>query len=475
MAAVPSRGPAAPELAPEAVATRELYERYAAQVFSFCLNRLGSREEAEDAVQSTFLNAFRGLKRGVVPQAEAAWLFTIAQNVCLSRHRSTRRRGRVESAADFEIVQETTPAPAAPGDELVGLRDALAGMPETQRRAILLREWQGLSYREIADELELSQAAVETLIFRARRSLASGLEQPAQTETRRRVRRSSDLGNVLAGIKTVLVGGGAAAKVVATVAVVSATGIVASVPVARHIHLRDPSAPKPDATVATAAAVRPAVAAAPLAHAPARRAAPAPPRRHVAQRSNRAFAAAGLAAAVDETTAPAVTAPAAPPPAPVQPVSTAPTEPTPAPAPAEPPHPAAVESQPPAHEQSAAPQPPAATQPTEPSRTTGPPETAPHTVTIPLKVAPTPESPEHGSAQPAATTPAAVETTTAPAATTAAPTATTTTPATTTVAVTTTQLTETRPALSVTTTTPSGTTTTTRLERTEPVKSGSGS
>ena len=53
-------------------------------------------------------------------------------------------------------------------------------MPENQRRAILLREWQGLSYREIAAELELSQAAVETLIFRARRSLASTLESEAK-------------------------------------------------------------------------------------------------------------------------------------------------------------------------------------------------------------------------------------------------------------------------------------------------------
>jgi len=51
-------------------------------------------------------------------------------------------------------------------------------MPENQRRAILLREWQGLSYREISAELDLSQAAVEMLIFRARRALAGALEQP---------------------------------------------------------------------------------------------------------------------------------------------------------------------------------------------------------------------------------------------------------------------------------------------------------
>ena len=170
----PRRG----ELAPEADATRALYERYANQVFRFCLHQLGSREEAEDAVQSTFLNAFRGIKRGVVPELEAAWLFKIAHNVCLSRRRSTWRRGRIESPADFEVIEELAPAPSRRGDELIGLQDVLEQLPDTQRRAILLREWQGLSYREIAAELEVSQAAVETLIFRARRSLASGLEQP---------------------------------------------------------------------------------------------------------------------------------------------------------------------------------------------------------------------------------------------------------------------------------------------------------
>ena len=59
-------------------------------------------------------------------------------------------------------------------------------MPEQQRRAILLREWQGLSYREVAAELEVSQSAVETLIFRARRSLAQGLEQPDSIKPKRK-------------------------------------------------------------------------------------------------------------------------------------------------------------------------------------------------------------------------------------------------------------------------------------------------
>ncbi len=158
-------------------ATRRLYERYGRQIFAFCLHRLGNREEAEDAVQTTFLNAFRGLERGVVPKVEQAWLFKIAENVCLTRYRSAFRRRRIESPSDLAGLEALVPSPERVRDELIPLPQALAGMPATQRRALLLREWQGLSYREIGEEIGLSQAAVETLLFRARRSLAKGLAQ----------------------------------------------------------------------------------------------------------------------------------------------------------------------------------------------------------------------------------------------------------------------------------------------------------
>jgi DNA-directed RNA polymerase specialized sigma24 family protein len=126
MAAVPSIGRASQvegaRVAPEADATHALYERYATQIFGYCFNQLGSREEAEDAVQSTFLNAFRGLSRGVVPEMEQAWLFKIAHNVCLSRRRSSWRRGRIESPEDFQEMQDTLASPKRDvGDELVGL------------------------------------------------------------------------------------------------------------------------------------------------------------------------------------------------------------------------------------------------------------------------------------------------------------------------------------------------------------------
>ena len=316
MAVVPSIGRADRAAPPEADLTRVLYERYSTQIFRYCLHQLGSREEAEDAVQSTFLNAFRGIKRGIVPELESAWLFKIAENVCLSRRRSAWRRNRVESPTDFDVVEELTPAPSRLADELVGLQDVLEQMPESQRRAILLREWQGLSYREIAVELELSQTAVETLIFRARRSLAKGLEEPPAPAQKRRMVRGADLGNLLTGLKSLLFGGGAAAaKVAAVVAVVSAGTVVAASPAQHHARTHAPAAPAPSAPaaslpVAGLASVRPAPAAV--------RAAPRPSARVPA----RASSAAGTPApTISDTVVQTAPPPAAPVDAPVTAVS----------------------------------------------------------------------------------------------------------------------------------------------------------
>ena len=213
MAALPSIGRASRverPVTPGADVVGALYERYSSQIFGYCLHQLGSREEAEDAVQTTFMNAFRGLQRGIVPELESAWLCKIAHNVCLSRRRSSWRRGKVETPNNFEVLQEVVPGRERDADELIRLQDVLEGMPENQRRAILLREWQGLTYREISTELGLSQAAVETLIFRARRALAQGLEQDADT-WKRRLRRGADAGGAVACITALFGGDGAAA------------------------------------------------------------------------------------------------------------------------------------------------------------------------------------------------------------------------------------------------------------------------
>jgi RNA polymerase sigma factor (sigma-70 family) len=251
IAAVPSIGRAArvERRAPDADATQDLYERYAPQIFGFCVNQLGSRDEAEDAVQTTFLNAHRALQRGVTPEAELPWLFKIAHNVCLTRRRSARRRVRVETPSDLGAVQDVLPAPTRDAnDELLRLTDALGDMPPSQRRAILLREWQGLSYHEIADELKLSQSAVETLIFRARRTLASKLRTDGDgPSVVARIRKAFDAGALLTGLKA-LFEGGAAAKVAAVAVVAGGATVAATAP---HLHAQKPKNPKAVAAIET--------------------------------------------------------------------------------------------------------------------------------------------------------------------------------------------------------------------------------
>jgi RNA polymerase sigma-70 factor (ECF subfamily) len=194
---------------PVQAAVQGLYERHGARVLAYCRRRLRSEEEAEDALQTTFLYAFRGLQRGVVPETEIAWLLKIAHNVCLSTWDSDRRRQRLELVQDPEQLQTVTPAAPSGHENAIALETALGDLTELQRRAILLREWRGLSYQEIAQELELSQSAVETLIFRARRTLARSLERQ-DVDRPRTLARCLDFGGLLSALKSALGLGGSA-------------------------------------------------------------------------------------------------------------------------------------------------------------------------------------------------------------------------------------------------------------------------
>jgi RNA polymerase sigma-70 factor, ECF subfamily len=216
---------------PEAQAAQLLFERHGDRVLAYCRRRLGSPEEAEDALQTTFLYACRGLQRGVVPETEIAWLLKIAHNICLAHWDSDRRRRRLELVRDPERIEATTPAATGALDDLHALESALAGLTDLQRQAIVLREWRGLSYAEIGAELQLSQSAVETLIFRARRALATSLEEQevAGSRTRTRLVRGLDFGGLLAGLKSLL-GGGGAAKLAATGLTVGAAVLAGSIP-----------------------------------------------------------------------------------------------------------------------------------------------------------------------------------------------------------------------------------------------------
>ena len=227
MAAVPTIGRADRAVARPASAdayTELLYERLYDRVYGYCLYHLGSREEAEDAAQLTFVHALRGLRRGVVPRVETAWVFAIAKNVCLERHQSRGRSRDREVLSDPATLELEAAGEEHQSEDVARLREALTRIPKQQREAVLLREWRGFSYREIAAEMGLSLAAVETLIFRARRSLVQHLSDEPETK-RARLAHGFALGPLAATLKSVLAG--SAAKIAVTAAALAAAGALA--------------------------------------------------------------------------------------------------------------------------------------------------------------------------------------------------------------------------------------------------------
>jgi RNA polymerase sigma factor (sigma-70 family) len=149
-------------------AFEKLYRRYVKDVYHYALALLRNPADAEDVTQTTFLNAYRAFQRGEEIRKPQNWLIKIAHNVARSRYARTSRRVK-EVPLDDHVDQLAVPEEERPDVE--GVLRALGRLPFNQRAALVMRELEGRSYAEIADTLGVSVAAVETLIFRARRSL----------------------------------------------------------------------------------------------------------------------------------------------------------------------------------------------------------------------------------------------------------------------------------------------------------------
>ncbi|HET8894988.1 MAG TPA: sigma-70 family RNA polymerase sigma factor [Gaiellaceae bacterium] len=151
-----------------------LYRRHATDVYRYAFGVLRNEADAEDVTQTTFLNAYRALERGEQPRVALNWLITIAHNVCRQRFRAASRRPQ-EVELDFDVADALV-ADDAGGPTPEDIRRALGYLAFNQRAALVMRELEGRSYAEIAEVLGLTTAAVETLIFRARRALREQLE-----------------------------------------------------------------------------------------------------------------------------------------------------------------------------------------------------------------------------------------------------------------------------------------------------------
>ena len=146
------------------------YDRHHRSILSFCRHVLGSTEEAEDAVQHTFLAAYNDLLSSDKPIHLRAWLFTIARNRCYSTLRARREH------PSAELVEPVTEGLATQVQRRQDLRDLvgdLGRLPDDQRAALVLAEMDALSHEQIGAALGVPCEKVKALVFQARESLVA--------------------------------------------------------------------------------------------------------------------------------------------------------------------------------------------------------------------------------------------------------------------------------------------------------------
>src|SRR3979490_889801 len=162
----------------------ELGLRWERPIYALAYRTIGREEDARDVCQETFLRAFRALP-GFRGQAKfSSWLYRIALNLCRDWIRRERRTPIVEAPADkdmIELIEAAEPSEAI--EDLIARRDlvraverVMAQLPEEQRTAIVLKEYHGLTFQEIADLVGCPLSTVKTRLYQGltvlRRELA---------------------------------------------------------------------------------------------------------------------------------------------------------------------------------------------------------------------------------------------------------------------------------------------------------------
>jgi RNA polymerase sigma-70 factor (ECF subfamily) len=170
-----------------------LVEKYKQPVMNFVFRSLRDENEAEDVAQQVFLQVYKSRARYERTAKFSTWLFTIARNLCLNelRRRSRHPAESLEEshaehedqpARQYEDKKNNLPTENVLHGELVGkIKEALAGLPEIQRTAILLCRQDELSYEEIAKVLGCSLSATKSVIHRGRETLKEKLKPYLQT------------------------------------------------------------------------------------------------------------------------------------------------------------------------------------------------------------------------------------------------------------------------------------------------------
>ncbi len=169
----------------DADAFGEIVRRWERRIFALAYGMLGREEDARDATQETFIAAFRNL-RGFRGEAKvSSWLHRIAVNQCITRQRRAKVRNEAalddeteKDAASFATPLETSPSRVVEGlERTVAVRRAVNSLPSELRQVIVMKEFEELTFREIADVLELPLSTVKSRLYTALRQLQMRLQK----------------------------------------------------------------------------------------------------------------------------------------------------------------------------------------------------------------------------------------------------------------------------------------------------------
>ncbi|MGI8713109.1 MAG: RNA polymerase sigma factor, partial [Solirubrobacteraceae bacterium] len=149
----------------------KIYDRYARGLLSFCTHMLGNREAAEDALQLTFVSAYRALRGGERDISLRPWLYTIARNRCLSELRAKRD---VEPLSVERPLFNDLADQVQRREDLREMLEEIRRLPDDQRAALVLFELGDNSHKEIAAILDVRPGKVKALVFQAREALVRG-------------------------------------------------------------------------------------------------------------------------------------------------------------------------------------------------------------------------------------------------------------------------------------------------------------
>jgi RNA polymerase sigma-70 factor (ECF subfamily) len=157
----------------DAAAARALTLRFAPRVFAFAMRMLGDRAEAEDVAQDAMLRLWRVAPQWRAGEAKiSTWLYRVASNLCTDRLRKSRPRG-LDDAPEVEDGAVSVVSRLIAADRTRALDTALVALPDRQRQAVVLRHLEGLGNPEIAEVMDMSVEAVESLVARGKRNLAA--------------------------------------------------------------------------------------------------------------------------------------------------------------------------------------------------------------------------------------------------------------------------------------------------------------